>query len=126
MVGKAFQFDAAERSAELPADTQAIGNGTGKGRAGAKGKKQKTETTEAKSSRTKHTYATEDDVFEWLELVAIARKCDLSDLVNNALWSYLPRTVTLRGALITRPPRKGASEETDTTAGTPGSNGHTE
>src|ERR1700678_3546804 len=90
-LGNALGMESAERNAELPAETPAIGTGPAKGRREAKAKGKPKPDTEAKSPRTKHTFATEDDVFEWLELVAISRKCDLSELVNNALWQYLPR-----------------------------------
>jgi hypothetical protein len=73
--------------------------------------------------RTKHTFPIEDELFEWLELVAIQRKSDACDLVNNALWGYLPTSLKLGGAVLTRPTRSKQSETAESAAVDPGSNG---
>ena len=91
-VERAIGIESAERSAEPLADDQASENAT------AKGSRQKTKAKSrgaAKQPRHKHTFAVDDDVFLRLQLTAIDRAADMSDLVNNALRAYLPKTIRL-------------------------------
>jgi hypothetical protein len=95
-VENALGLEQAERSAELPVDDQSNENGSGRGRRPTRRKAgDKPDRNADKSPRHKHTFAVDDELFRRLQLTAFDRGCEMSDLLNNALRAYLPKSIRI-------------------------------